>query len=282
MVDSPLISVGVASSSKKICDFTKLLFIFHSIEMVWKVITSSSLCPQICLMGPIKKQPLFILMETKQRAETLANCRLASPAAMGEDTRSLQDKQPPQKLISLAREAPKGCGFGVRALPWCPPHTDVLWTAVLLLTVFTMEVPRSPSQFPEERCVYPISAAGQPPWDKSSTCCGWPWALRVCSVGTCCWPVCWPGRSLQACTSAGYLLCWLARESGGDLTCEVSTCGPSGVNAAVGCRQTVGAMGCLTTTRAGGDLEGSSPPSPPQRATTTPTSLLENASPAYP
>lgn len=47
----------------------------------------------------------------------MAKCSLASPAAMGEDTRSLQDKQPPQKLICSAGEAPEGCGIGVRALP---------------------------------------------------------------------------------------------------------------------------------------------------------------------
>lgn len=57
----------------------------------------------------------------------------------------------------------------------------------------------------------------------------------------------------------------MARELGEDLTHKVSTRGPSGVKAAVGRGQAVGTMGCLTSTRAGGDLRGHLPHLHPEK-----------------
>lgn len=118
------------------------------------------------------------------------------------------------KAHLLGQGRPRGLWVWVRVLLRCPHHTDALWTAVLLWIIFTMEVLRSSSQLPEERCVYLLFVMEQTQWDKGN--------VHMSSGHTCCWwPVCWQGRSLQARTSAGHLLWWLVRNLGGDLTFEL-------------------------------------------------------------
>lgn len=95
--------------------------------MVWRAITFSSLCPRICLTPPTKEQPLLILLRTKQRAETMGKCWLASSAAMGEDTgpcrtsshheSSTAQQGKPLKDVGLGSEHSLGHGGTMEFLP---------------------------------------------------------------------------------------------------------------------------------------------------------------------